>query len=349
MLTIDGSYGEGGGQILRSALTLAMIMGRTMELQNIRAKRANPGLRPQHLACVRAAAAICDGEVSGAVLGSHHLRFSPAPVRPGDYRFDIGTAGSVALVLQTILLPLGLAGGVSRVTVTGGTHVPMSPCFHYLDLVLRPVLVSMGLVVSLHLKEWGWYPKGGGKVEARIDPTMGLGPFVGIRPTGAASIRALSASSGLPAHVRRRQGTRLSELLAARGLPVDLAEEEAPALSPGSLVFLWTVDEGRRAGSTALGARGKPAEQVADEAVRGLTAFLQSGAAVDDRLADQLVLPAVVARGVSRWYVPRVSRHLRTNAWVARQFGLERVSLPLEVQCPGEVTIEGAGLGVDRT
>ncbi|OEU51041.1 MAG: RNA 3'-terminal-phosphate cyclase, partial [Desulfobacterales bacterium S3730MH5] len=177
MIIIDGSYGEGGGQILRSSLTLSMITGQAIDIRNIRAGRPRPGLRPQHLTCVKAAASVCGAQLEGAEPGSLRLVFIPGRIRPGHYSFAIGTAGSVMLVLQTVLLPLVLSRGPSEVTLLGGTHVPWSPCFHYIDRVFRPAVSPMGISFEMELERWGYYPKGGGMVSTKILPSNKLSAF----------------------------------------------------------------------------------------------------------------------------------------------------------------------------
>ena len=179
MIEIDGSLGEGGGQVLRTSLALSMVTGQPVTLTNIRAGRAKPGLMRQHLACVQAATRICSAQNHGAELGSRALRFEPGTVQPGHYRFDVGSAGSCLLVLQTVLPPLLLALQPSQLTLTGGTHNPMAPPFHFIDRSFVPLLRHMGAEVQLTLRRHGFYPAGGGEVEAVIHPsTTGLRPLV---------------------------------------------------------------------------------------------------------------------------------------------------------------------------
>src|SRR5437763_9801015 len=171
MIDLDGSFGEGGGQILRSSLTLALLTGQSFRLRNVRARRAKPGLQPQHLTCVRAAAQVGDAQTAGASVGSSTLTFEPSTIRPGRYDFAIGTAGATGLVLHTVYLPLALrGGGPSELTLTGGTHVRTSPCFHFLEATWRRYLEQLGLRIRLRLVRPGFYPRGGGRVEAAIQP-----------------------------------------------------------------------------------------------------------------------------------------------------------------------------------
>ena len=327
-LTLDGSHGEGGGQIVRTALALAVALGRAVSLTRIRARRPKPGLQPQHLTVVRALARVGDAEVEGDALGSTALTFVPRALRGGAYRFDVGaergSAGAVSLLAEALLLPLARAREASRLTLIGGTHVPWSPPVHYLADVLFPALAQLGLGASLALTRWGWYPAGGGEVEVRVTPAGAGRGFVALEPPARPAITGLSAVSRLPRAIAERQRRRVEERLAAAGLGAAVAlEEDRPAHGPGTLVFLAVHG---RAGFSALGRRGVPAERVADEAVDQLLAWLASGAAVDDHLADQLVPFLALAAGASRFTCPTVSPHLATVAWVVRQF------LPVELE-----------------
>jgi RNA 3'-terminal phosphate cyclase (ATP) len=326
VLSLDGSHGEGGGQVLRTALSLAVTLNRPVTITNVRAKRPRPGLLPQHLTAVRALAAVSDAEMQGAELHSTALCFVPRRTRGGTYRFDVATAGAVSLVFQALLLPLGLAEVPSHVTLVGGTHTTWSPPFHYLAETFLPALAEMGVRAEAALRRWGWYPRGGGELEARITPiarTALLG-FVAEKRDERAAIRGLSVVSHLPGSIAERQRRRAADRLAAAGVRAEIAiEDGAPAFGAGTLVFLALRG---RAGFSALGRRGLPAEQVADAAVEPLLAYLASGAAVDEHLADQLVPFCALANTESIFTCPAVSLHLETIAWVVRQF------LPVRIQ-----------------
>jgi RNA 3'-terminal phosphate cyclase (ATP) len=287
----------------------------------VRARRPRPGLQPQHLTVVRALAAISAAEVSGDRLGSTDVGFTPRGLRGGDYRFDVGaikgSAGSVALLFQSLLLPLLLADAPSRLTLRGGTHVPWSPTVHYLTEVFLPVLSTLGIDAGVTLRRWGWYPAGGGEIEAAITPARRIEPFVAAAPTSPPRITGVSAVSRLPRSIAERQRGRAQERLAAAGLEAEIAiEEDAAALTPGTLLFVGVRG---RAGFSALGRRGLPAERVADEAVDQLLAWHASGAAVDEHLADQLVPFLALASAPSDFTCPRLSPHLRTVTWVVEQ------------------------------
>ena len=317
MLHLDGSYGEGGGQILRTSLSLSAMLGAPVRIERIRAGRPKPGLRPQHLTAVQALARITGAEVEGAELQSRELTFKPRTPKPGNYRFDVaekaGSAGSVTLIAQALLPPLLKSAGPSTLVLRGGTHVPWSPTAHYLLQVFLPALARMGAQVSLTLERWGWYPRGGGELRLSINPCPGLKGVEWRTAPEPAGFRAISAASRLPEHVARRQAARLQERLGPE-LPVELIN--AGGLDPGSLVFIW----GPRAGFSALGARGKPAEQVADEAAYNCFIFRMRRGAVDPHLADQIVLYLAQARGPSVLATSEITSHLLTNLWVIEQF-----------------------------
>ena len=317
MLSVDGSYGEGGGQILRTALALAALTGAPVRIEHIRARRSKPGLRPQHLTAVQAVARVCQAEVTGVNLGSQALTFRPRTLQGGHYLFDVaektGSAGAVTLVAQALLPPLLKAGERATVILKGGTHVPWSPPAHYLSHVFLPALAAMGAEVEMTLERWGWYPRGGGEIRLSI---RGARPLTGIQwltPAASSAFRAVSAAAKLPEHVARRQAARLAARL-EETVPAEIIP--AGGQDPGSLVFLW----GPQAGFAALGARGKPAEQVADEAVDAYLAFRARGAALDRHLADQMLIYLALATGPSRFTAEAVTSHLLTNVWVIEQF-----------------------------
>jgi RNA 3'-terminal phosphate cyclase (ATP) len=340
-LTIDGSFGEGGGQILRTALALAAILQRPVEIRNIRGSRKKPGLRPQHLAAVKALATVTFAQVQGAEVGSTHLYFEPRQLKGGACTLDIGTAGSTALVLQAIMPSLLFAKDPSRMTITGGTHVPWSPCFHYLKEVFVPAVSEMGGMVSLEIGSWGWYPKGGGRVVASISPVGGLSALERTARGNLTGIHVLSAVSNLPASIGERQRDQVLKRLRAQGYsPTRVELLKGPSPGPGTVVFVKAEFEKGAAGFTSLGQRGKPAETVADEACSAFLEFMASGAAVDRHLADQLLLYMALARGRSCFVAETITEHLRTNIWVIEQF----LPVAFEVDEPyGKVSVEGVG------
>jgi RNA 3'-terminal phosphate cyclase (ATP) len=353
MLSIDGSYGEGGGQVLRTCLALSAITGRPVRIEKIRSGRRKPGLRPQHLTGVRAAAKVCDAQFEGAKLNSQSLSFAPRSVpTAGAYTFDVaqaakgGSAGSVSLILQTILLPLAHAEGSSELTLRGGTHVAWSPAFDYIKRVYLPTLARMGVQAKVRIRNWGWYPIGGGEVRATVAGKGRDAPFTGLdlRMRGELlRVRGVSASSNLPKHIRTRQERSTLQVLRSNRVNVRLDVVDAPSKGQGTVVFLWSAFENALAGFTSLGERGKPAERVAEEAAQDLLEHLGSDAALDPYLADQLVLPMALAGGSSILSTQRVTQHLLTNAWVVNQFLPGCVSVDGQEREPGLCRIEGVG------
>ncbi len=344
MIQIDGGQGEGGGQILRMALTLAAVCGAPIQVRAIRAGRRTPGLQAQHLTAVKALAAICGAEVQGASLGSQALRFVPGPVRLGEYRFDVGTAGSTVLVLQAVLLPLALAGGASRITLLGGTHVPGSPPAEYVQAVFLPCLVRMGVHASLAIPRWGFYPKGGGQLVLDTGGRAVLRPLALVHRDGPLSVRGVSTVAGLPRGIADRQRAHALERLEAAGQGAVIEVGEVVASDPGSALFLAAHATGSCGGFSALGARGKRAETVADEAVEALLEFAGTDVGCDPHLADQLVVPMALAAGTSRFTTGRLTPHLVTALALVQQVLGCPVQVRGEVGGPGSVTIEGVGM-----
>lgn len=338
MLTIDGSYGEGGGQILRTALALSAVLDRPVLIEKIRAGRKNPGLQAQHLAGVRALAQVTEAKVDGATVGSVSLSFVPGGIAGGEYQWDVGTAGAISLVLQTILIPLALARASSRVAITGGTHVPWSPPFPYIDQVLLPVLADMGLRASLTLRQWGFYPKGGGVVEGTVEPSV-LCPLTLVHRGRLKEIRGLSAVAGVPLTVAERQRERALARLKGLGVSCRIDCCSVEARNAGTVLFLLVACEGGRAGLSSLGEKGKPAERVADEACDQVFAYLDRTGVADPYLADQLLLPMTLAPGSSSVTTTRVTEHLLTNRWVVEQFLPGRVRIEGEAGQPGSFIV----------
>jgi RNA 3'-terminal phosphate cyclase (ATP) len=331
LIEIDGARGEGGGQILRTSLTLALLTGKPFHLRNIRAGREKPGLQPQHLMCVRAAATIGQAQTRGASLHSSDLVFEPGEVVPGSYRFDVGTAGAVSLVLHTLYLPLALRGAEpSELTLIGGTHVNASPCFHFLDTTWRPLMGMLGLNIHLTMRRTGFYPRGGGQLEAAIQPCPAVKPLHALE-RGPVTITGFSAVASLPEDIAERQARRAVNRLKHGRLKAQI-EIETWLGGPGTVLGLIAETKPVPVLFFGLGARGKRAERVADEAVEQFLAYLAAEpAAIDPHSSDQLVLPLALSPGPSRFTVSAVTEHLLTNIAVIRQF-VER-----EIVCEGEL------------
>jgi RNA 3'-terminal phosphate cyclase (ATP) len=342
MIEIDGSLGEGGGQILRSSLALAIVTGQAVHLRNIRARRTKSGLQPQHLMSVRAAAAISQAQLRGASLGSSDLVFEPGEVVPGKYTFAIGTAGATGLVLHTIYLPLAWkTKAPSEITLSGGTHVTTSPCYHFLETTCRAYLAQIGLKVGLRLRRPGFYPRGGGVVEAHIQPCSDIRPLHLDECGAVTHITGISAVAGLPEQIAHRQTRRAKTRLQATNVRVAI-QEESWEDGPGTVLTVVLNTHPAPTLFFGLGARGKPAERVADEAVEQALDYLGVvPTAVDAHSADQLVLPLALAEGTSSFRVAVVTPHLLTNVEVIRRFIERTITCTGQEGEPGRVQIGG--------
>ena len=314
---MDGSLGEGGGQVLRSSLSLSMITGRPFQMRNVRARRQKPGLRLQHLTAVQAAATICQASCTGDSVGSGEVCFTPGEVRPGSYRFSVGSAGSACLVLQTVLPALLTAGGPSTVTIEGGTHNPMAPPFDYIAEAFVPLLERMGARVELRLQQYGFYPAGGGRLTVSVVPCPRLEPLELLQrgAPGARGARAIVAN--LPAHIARRELKVVQQKLGWSDRELTVQQVKGPG--PGNVLVVSLAFEQVTELFCGFGKRGVPAEAVAARVMAEVRRYQQATAPVGRHLADQLLLPlALAGRGVFR--TMPLTQHTRTNMEVIRQF-----------------------------
>lgn len=317
-LVIDGSQGEGGGQVLRTSLSLSMCLQRSIEVINIRAARPKPGLRPQHLACVKAAAKIACAQVQGAELNSRRVVFSPQSVLAGKYHFDIGTAGSSTLVLQTVLPALMLSAGVSDLTIHGGTHNPMAPPYEFLLGGFLPLLEQMGPGVEMNLERVGFAPVGGGIVRVRINPVRQL-QAIDIPDRGKLVQKSAKILlCNLPGHIADREA---SVIAAALSIPVNDIQiiEDGNSSSVGNMVSITIKSRYISEVFTELGRKGLSAEAVAQRVVARAQAYLNKTMPVSEYLADQLLLPCALAEKGS-FVTANPSTHTLTNMEVIRQF-----------------------------
>ena len=341
ILEIDGSLGEGGGQILRTSLALSLITGQPFRVRKIRAGRAKPGLAAQHLMSVNAAAEIGQAKVRGAQLRSCELSFEPGAVSPGDYHFKIGTAGATSLVLHTIYLPLALAGGESTITIEGGTHVKASPCFDFLSRTWVAYLKALAISIELHFDRVGFYPRGGGMIRARIESTPKIRAFAGMTTKTITRATIFCGTAGLPTHVGERLVRQATSGLHALGLEVETIREYWHG-GPGCMLGIELPTAPAPTFFFGLGERGKPAEAVAREAVEQVTSFLLAESfSVDEHSADQLLLPLALAEGISQFSVASISSHLLTNAAVIQQFVPCSIRFEGKEGEAGVVTIQG--------
>jgi RNA 3'-terminal phosphate cyclase (ATP) len=323
LIAIDGSEGEGGGQTLRTALSLSSATGQGFEMTRVRAGRIRPGLRPQHLVALRAAAMACGARVGGAFEGSPDVRFEPGPLAPGQFRFEIATAGAVTLVLQTVLTPLALAGAPSRVEVTGGTHVPASPSFHYLAKHWTAAVGGIGLHVQADLVRAGFYPAGGGEGHASVEAWTAPDALSLEKRGALVMVRGTSGAGRIKGDVAQRQrDAAQARLWEEKRLEASWEVLDMKAASPGSFLVLEAIFEGSRAAFSFLGERGLRAELLGDKAARRLLRFLDQEGAVDPHLADQLAVPMAVGRRGGRVTTCEVTRHLETVAHTLSLFGV---------------------------
>ena len=312
MLTVDGSCLEGGGQIVRLAVALSALAQTPVTVTRIRENRENPGLAPQHIAAVRAVAGACDAECTGLLPRSREITFTPGGLRRADLRIDPGTAGSIPLILQA-WLPVALRAGGS-ITVTGGTEVAWSPTIDYLDRVLAPVLRRAGASIAIEVLERGYYPRGGGRVHVRVEPSR-PGPIT--VPEEERGCGIVSCSAGLPAHVAERQAAAARDVIES-GLGLSctpVLDRREGGTGVGSSITVWSGAKG----AVALGKRGLPAEKVGRAAARTLVEECRRPGTVDVHLADQLLVYLACYGG--EYSTHTLSMHAKTACWLLSEFG----------------------------
>ena len=346
-IDIDGAFGEGGGQILRTSLTLSAITGQPFNISNIRAHRSQPGLRPQHLTAVKATARITRAQVDGASLSSQNLSFYPGIPHAGRYQFTIPTAGSLSLVAQTIFLPLCFADGSSQITLTGGTHVLHSPSFHYLTELWLPCVESLGYRGLLQMHKAGFYPRGGGEVQLNVLTPNQPQPLTALECGELTCIRGFSGVANLDESIAKRQKHQALRRLGPLCQDTKIKTLQLPSPGKGTFILLQVLFDGVGwAGFSALGAPGKRAEAVADEAVEELLSFLNTDACLDPHLADQILLPLALVKGTSRFTTSRITQHLLTNAHVIQKFLPAMITVSGTLDHPGEIAIKSEGISL---
>ena len=342
MIEIDGSYQEAGGQILRTATSLSILTQRPFRIFNIRKGRPKAGLKPQHLTGMQAAAQICNAQMKGADLGSTELSFEPGELKPGDYKFDIGTAGAISMVMQTLSLPASVAKGRMSFEIVGGTDVSWSPSMNYFDMVFSYYLEKMGCAIFTQIIRYGFYPKGGGKVKVTIEPTEQLKPLVLTERGKFLRIdgKSIATSHLKQAKVAERQLESAEKIL---GAITNKSHNYVDSLSDGSTMQLHADYENCRVGAGALGQRGKPAEKVGEEAANLLNAQMDSGACLDRWMTDQILpfiaLATVQTKKPSEVSVAELSNHALTNAWVIEQFLPVKFDIQGEKKQPGRISV----------
>lgn len=339
MIDLDGAIGEGGGQIVRSALTLSLLTGQPFRLRNVRARRSKPGLRPQHVEAIHAAEAVSQAHATGVHLASQSFTFSPGEVQSGFYNFDIRTAGSAPLVLQTILIPLCLANDASEVSIRGGTHVPWSPCAEYLDWTWLPALAHIGFKAEVFYERAGFFPRGGGLLRAKISGGANPSSTFWVNRSALSGFRILSGIANLPVHIAERQGKQARKCLRHWDVPVDVQIIHYDALDRGTVLLVQPKFNLGHACFFGLGERGKPAEVVAEEATDQLAKFLACDAVVDPFLADQILIPLALASDPSEFTTSAITKHLTTNASILERFSIAEIGIDGQEYHPGRVTV----------
>lgn len=344
MIEIDGSFGEGGGQILRTALSLSCLFNKPFKIFNIRKSRKNPGLMPQHLTCVRAAQLLSGADVIGDFKGSTELIFYPKRIKGGDFFFDIGTAGSTSLLLQTLIPALIFQKERSRLILKGGTHVPFSPSFNYISEVFSPILEKIGIKMHFFIESYGFYPKGGGKITVEVFPVSKIKPLNVTERGKRVKIKGYSGVANLPLSIAERQKNGAINRLLQADMDAEIETISVESPGEGTFLFLKTEFEEAIAGFTALGQRGKRAEDVGDEAARELLNYYFTGAAFDSHLPDQIVLYLALCDGESFFSTSTITSHLTTNLFIIKLFHAFDYLIKGNFGEKGEVRINGRGI-----
>lgn len=350
MIVIRGDMLEGGGQIVRTSIALAALLGKEIKIINIRGGRSPPGLKAQHVAGIKAVAAISNAEVEGLEVGSRELVFKPSSRESGEFKFDVGTAGSISLVLQALMPAAAFSPRGMRLRITGGTDVKWSPTIDYVRFVVLPVLKLMGYEASLKVERRGHYPRGGGAVSVTISSAGRLKNLV-LRERGELeAISGLSHCARLPKHVAERQAKSALEELRKAGLEASIELEwyepsKDPHLGPGSGITLYAkAGSGTVLGADAIGERGKRAESVGEEAARKLIEEVNSGAALDRHMADIIIPYLAIADGFSEVTVSEITLHALTNVKVTELIAGVKFKVEGGLGQPGKVSVEGLGL-----
>ena len=339
MISIDGQMGEGGGQVLRTCLSLSLITKKPFSISNIRAGRKKPGLRAQHLNAVLLSQKIGNAQVEGAKLNSTNLTFYPKEILDGKYCSDIGTAGSTSLVLQTLYLPLSFGTKPSDLSLVGGTHVPFAPSFDWLSMHWVKYMKLIGIRLSVELTQAGFYPRGGGQIHAQINPLDQISGLTLSQRGSLKQIHGISTVANLDRNIAERQRAQVIRRLGSKLALNDVRIKQLPSKHKGTSLTLVCEFEHTQCCYSALGAPGKPSEKVADEACDQIEMLLSTTASLDEYLADQLLLPLCLAKSKSTYTTVKVTDHIRTNADVIQAFINPIIEITGNTGSSGTITI----------
>ncbi len=321
MIVIDGSQGEGGGQLLRTAVALSALTGKACRITNIRANRPNPGLREQHLQGILAVAKFCGGGVKGAEIGATQIEFSPGNEFENDVVVNIATAGAITLILQSLMIPAAFAEKKVSIKINGGaTNTAWSPATDYTKNVFLPLLSKTGYDADLEIIRRGFYPRGGAEVECGINPVKALKNIVLEKRGGVKLVKGISVCSNLPPHVAERQRISAESVLKKSGYGVDVSEENVSSLSAGSAVVLWADCGNTVIGADSLGGVKVSAEKVGSTAANDLVKTIGSGFALDPHAADQIIPYMALAKGTSVIAASAITNHTLTNISISEEF-----------------------------
>lgn len=319
MIVIDGAHGEGGGQILRTSVSLSAVLREPVTVVNIRAGRPRPGLSAQHVTSIESVAQLCDAHVDGLHVGSKEVVFSPGVLTGGEFSFDVGTAGNVSLVLQTCLMPAAMSKSPVRMTVRGGTDTRWAPPIDFMRLVHAPVVRRMGVSCDIELLARGFYPEGGGEVVAEVDVCPHIGALSLEEKGGFLQVRGIACTQNLPEHVMSRLRHAALKALVGYG-HVKIDPDARSGRSTGAGIVLAAEFEGATLGGSALGEKGVRAETLGERCAEDLAETMRSGAAIDEHMLDQALPYMAVAKGESAVLAEGLTGHAETNIWVIEQF-----------------------------
>ena len=319
LIQIDGSYGEGGGQILRNAAALSVLKQESLEVINIRANRPIPGIRPQHFTAISCVKDICKGEAEGLSIGSSNLKFFPGEIQPGEYKFNIGTAGSLTLVFQACILGFLTTSKPIKIKINGGTDVKWAPTWDHFNQIFLALIEKMGVKVETQLIRRGYYPKGGGEAVITIHPVKKL-QSLELEDVNYGKIQGIIHSANLPEHISRRMKHAALNIALKNSIQADIKVETAKSLSPGTGITLWCKSNKNVMGSTLLGEKGIAAERIGENAANQIIKDIKMNTTMDMYTFDQILPYMVLAEKESTCIVRELSPHAQTSMWLANQF-----------------------------